>query len=146
VLLGTERFCDESRVRCARVGSPRLQRDLYLIPLAILIVSSNLCVLVAIGAGHALTGWARARWLIAELALYAIVFWASVHTFVATSGILVLVALILGFAIGVPLAFAEYAVAGRRSRFGTDLRGSLWLGRFADPFCAAAPYPERTRA
>ncbi|HEY8885518.1 MAG TPA: hypothetical protein VIO35_09420 [Chloroflexota bacterium] len=126
--------------------SPRLQRDLYLIPLAILIVSSNFCVLVAIGAGHALTGWARARWLIAELALYAIVFWAAIHTFISTSGILVLVALVLGFAIGVPLAFAEYALAGHRSRFGFDLRESLWLGRFADPFCAGAPYPERTRA
>jgi hypothetical protein len=78
--------------------------------------------------------------------MYAMVFWASVHTFVSTSGILVLVALVLGFAIGVPLAFAEYAVAGRGSRFGLDLRGSLWLGRFADPFCAAAPYPDRTRA
>jgi hypothetical protein len=109
-------------------------------------MASNLCVLVAIGAGHALTGWARARWLIAEVVLYAFVFWASVHTFVSTSGILVLVALVLGFAIGVPLAFAEYAVAGRGSRFGIDLQGSLWLGRFADPFCAAAPYPERTPA
>jgi hypothetical protein len=93
-----------------------------------------------------LTGWARARWLIAEVVMYAIVFWASIHTFVSTSGILVLVALVLGFAIGVPLAFAEYAVAGRGSRFGIDLQGSLWLGRFADPFCAAAPYPERTPA
>lgn len=119
---------------------------MYLIPLAILIVFSNLCVRVAIGAGHALTGWARARWLIAEAAMYAIVFWAAVHTFVSTTGILVLVALVLGFAIGVPLAFVEYAVAGRGSRFGIDLRGSLWLGRFADPFCAGAPYPERTRA
>ena len=119
---------------------------MYLIPLVILLVACNVCVLTAIGAGRALTGWARARWLIAELVMYVVVFWASAHTFVATTGILVLVALVLGFAIGVPLAFAEYAVAGRWSRFGTDLRGSLWLGRFADPFCAGAPYPERTRA
>ena len=118
----------------------------YLVPLVVLLMSSNLCVLVAIGAGRALTGWARPRWLVAEAVLYAIVFWAAIHTFVATSGILVLVALVLGFAIGVPLAYAEYAVARHRSRFGTDLRASLWLGRFADPFCAAAPYPERSRA
>jgi hypothetical protein len=118
----------------------------YLIPLVVLLVASNLCVIVAIGAGHALTGWARARWLVAEAALYAIVFWAAIHTFVSTSAILVLVALVLGFAIGVPLAFAEYAVMGRGNRFGNDLRDSLWLGRFADPFCAAAPYPERAGA
>src|SRR5487761_255939 len=106
----------------------RLRRALYLIPLLVLLVASNLCVVMAIGAGHALTGWARARWLIAEAPMYAIVFWAAIHTFVSTFGILVLVALILGFAVGVPLAFAEYAVAGRRSLFGTDLRSSLWLG------------------
>ena len=74
--------------------------------------------------------------------MYAIVFWAAIHTFVATSGIFVLLALVLGFAVGVPLAYAEYAVARLGSRFGADLRSSLWLGRFADPFCAAAPYPE----
>jgi hypothetical protein len=119
---------------------------LNVIPLVALVVFSNLCVLMAIGAGHALTGWARARWLIGEAAMYAIVFWAAVHTFMAGSGILVLVALLLGFAIGVPLAFLEYTVTGRRNRFANDLRGSLWLGRFADPFCAGAPYPERTRA
>ncbi|MHB8612303.1 MAG: hypothetical protein ACYDAL_07720 [Candidatus Dormibacteraceae bacterium] len=118
---------------------------MYLVPLAVLIVACNLCVMTAIGAGRALTGWARARWLIAEVVMYAIVFWASAHTFVSTSGILVLVALVLGFVIGVPLSFAESALAGHRSRFGTDLRSSLWLGRFADPFCAGAPYPERTR-
>jgi hypothetical protein len=116
---------------------------MYLVPLAVLFASSNLCVLAAIGAGRALTGWARARWLIVELVMYVVVFWASAHTFVGGSGILVLLALVLGFAIGVPLAFAEFAVFGLRNRFGADLRGSLWLGRFADPFCAGAPYPAK---
>jgi len=93
-------------------------------------------------AGRALTGSNRARWLIAEFVMYVVVFWASVHVVDPRSGIFIVIALILGFLIAVGLAFLEYAVVGRRPRFGADLRGSLWLGRFADPFCAAAAYPK----
>ena len=120
------------------------------VAIAILLAACNLCVLTAIAAGRALTGWNRARWLIAELVLYVVVFIASAHVLNAPTGIWVVVALVLGFVAGVLLAFAEYSILGPRSRFGADLRGSLWLGRFADPFCAAAPYPPhpagRTRA
>jgi hypothetical protein len=113
------------------------------IPGAFLIASCNVCVLTAIAAGRAQTGWIRAQWLIAEFVMYLVVFFASAHVFDAPSGIFIVVALVLGFAIGVPLAFVEYAVFGLRGRFRADLGGSLWLGRFADPFCAAAPYPTK---
>lgn len=123
---------------------------MYLIPFAVLLLACNLCVLTAIAAGRAYTGWARARWLVAEFVLYVVVFWSAIHVFDATSGLFVLLALFVGSVIGLLLAFVDYMVVGLRGRFGADLRGSLWLGRFADPFCAAAPYPTqptgRTRA
>jgi hypothetical protein len=116
---------------------------LYVIPLAVLLASCNLCVLAAMAAGRAPTGWARARWLIAELVMYVVVFWALAHLLVGPAGVLIVVALILGFLIGVFLGFLEFAVVGLRSRFTADFRSSLWLGRFADPFCTAAPYPPK---
>ncbi|MHB8588979.1 MAG: hypothetical protein ACYDA0_09025 [Candidatus Dormibacteraceae bacterium] len=113
------------------------------IPLAVLLASCNVCVLAAIAAGRALTGWTRARWLIAEFVMYVLVFWASAHVLDAPAGILIVVTLIVGFLIAVLLVFVEYAVVGLRSRFGADFRSSLWLGRFADPFCVGAPYPPK---
>jgi hypothetical protein len=103
----------------------------------------NLCVLSAMAAGRAPTGSIRAQCLIAEFVMYVVVFWASVRVVDPRSGVYIVVALILGFLIAVPLAFLENAAVGRRSRFGADLRGSLWLGRFADPFCVSAPYPPK---
>ena len=113
------------------------------IPGAFLIASCNVCVLTAIAAGRAQTGWIRAQWLIAEFVMYLVVFFASAHVYDKPSGIFIVVALVLGFVVGVLLALLEYALFGLRRRFGGDLRGSLWLGRFVDPFCAAAPYPPK---
>ena len=113
------------------------------LPVAVLLLSCNFCVLTARAAGRALTGSNRAQWLIAEFVTYLVVFWASVHVVDPRSGIFIVIALILGFLIAVLLVFLEYAIVMRRSRFGADLRGSLWLGRFADPFCAAAAYPTK---
>ncbi len=106
------------------------------LPLIVMALSCNLCLLSAMTAGRAESGsWTWAVSLFAEIATLSV---AGVAAFAAfgTHGpatfstlIFVIVALGLGFLVSIGLAFLEYAALGRRSRFRADLRGSLWISR-----------------
>jgi hypothetical protein len=105
------------------------------VPAAALVLCCNLCLLLAMAAGRAESGsWAWGLSLFSEIVLLAASVGAAGWLVLTigtpySSAIGVIVALIFGFVAAVILGFLEYAVSGHRSRFVTDLRGSLWPTR-----------------
>lgn len=105
------------------------------VPAALLALSCNLCLLSAIAAGRAESGsWSWALGLFAGILLLGGSVGAAGWVVLTlgdpySSGIGVVVTVLLGFLVAVVLGFLEYVAVGLRSRFVTDLRGSLWPTR-----------------
>src|ERR1700694_5367642 len=96
----------------------------------------NLLVLTAISAGRPHSVW-RQRLLGAAELLLAVAAFITACLVTWALGVLdmwAVLVVLLAFGAAVPLAvmltYAEYALAGRRGNFGTDLRGSTWLTKF----------------
>jgi hypothetical protein len=93
-------------------------------------------LLLAITAGRAESGsWTWGACLFGEILLFAGSVGAAGWVVLTlgdpySSGIGLVVTWTLGFVVAVVLGFLEYAAAGLRARFVTDLRGSLWPTRF----------------
>jgi hypothetical protein len=101
-------------------------------PMIYLILSCNLYVLAAMVAGRAETGSAvQVLALIGEIVTSGLAVVSLIILVFATQhgvGVIeIFVGLILGLLLAVVLVFLEYMAVGRRSRFGIDLRGALWL-------------------
>ena len=108
------------------------------IPALILLPSCNLALWAAVSAGIAKTRSRRFVWLAVHgitfcAALGASIFAAFGSTDPSASRLTViafwLAWLVVGFGSAVVLAYVVYSVRGRRSAFGSDLRGSMWLSR-----------------
>ncbi len=113
--------------------------------LATLLVSSTVTLWAAMSAGRATTGEVRYGWLAVEFVTFFAALAASAGASVAIANPNVdalgffgldVVWTVVGFGIAGILIYLEYARRGRRDSFGSDLRGSLWLGRggFSRPF------------
>jgi hypothetical protein len=113
--------------------------------LATLLVSSTVTLWAAMSAGRATTGEVRYGWLAIEFVTFFAALAASAGASVAIANPNVdalgffgldVVWTVVGFGIAGILIYLEYARRGRRDSFGSDLRGSLWLGRggFSRPF------------
>jgi hypothetical protein len=106
--------------------------------LAMLLVSSTVTLWAAMSAGRATTGEVRYGWLAVELVTFFAALAASAGASVAIANPnvdalgffgLYVVWTVVGFGVAGILIYLEYARRGRRDSFGSDLRGSLWLGR-----------------
>jgi len=124
--------------------------------LATLLVSSTVTLWAAMSAGRATTGEVRYGWLAVEFVTFFAALAASAGASAAIANpnmslvqllslrhvdalgffVLDIVWTVVGFGVAGILTYLEYARRGRRDSFGSDLRGSLWLGRggFSMPF------------
>jgi hypothetical protein len=113
----------------------------------------NLTILSAIAAGRLERGWNQRLLLATEVALLlfalltvGVLAWMMGFDDWLTIGLLVLLWLVVAMPLAGLLTYFEYLLAGRRKSFGTDLRRSMWLGRYgavrlapnADPEIAAS--------
>ncbi len=117
-----------------------------LLPILVIVgaaVASNFVLLAAIAAGRLNKGWRQRVLLAAETAflVVAILPAVGVGLFVASAlgwhvarrdlrvALVGALFLAVAAALGWILTYLEYSAAGRRRRFGGDLRSSLWVGR-----------------
>jgi hypothetical protein len=107
-----------------------------LIPFLALTVMCNLIILSAMAAGRPQSVWRQRLLGAAELLLAVAAFITAclVSWALGVLDIWAVLVVLLAFGAAVPLAglltYAEYALAGRRGSFGTDLRRSSWLTKF----------------
>jgi hypothetical protein len=97
----------------------------------------NLAILSAIAAGRLEKGWNQRLSLAAEVALLlfalltlGVLAWIMGLDDRLRIGLLVLLWLAVAMPLAGLLTYFEYVLAGRRHTFGTDLRRSMWLGRY----------------
>jgi len=126
------------------------------VPLVVFVALTAICnltVLSAIAAGRLESGWNRRLLLAAEVALLlfalltaGVLAWMMGFDNRLTIGLLLLLAFVVAMPLAGLLTYFEYLLAGRRQSFGTDLRRSMWWGRYgavrlapnSDPEIAAA--------
>jgi hypothetical protein len=109
----------------------------------------NLAILSAIAAGRLERGWNQRLLLAAEAALLlfalltvGVLAWMMGLDDRLRIGLLVVLALALAMPLAGLLTYLEYMLVGRRHSFGTDLRRSLWLGRYGAVRLTASGDPE----
>lgn len=110
----------------------------------------NLTILSAIAAGRLKSGWNQRLWLATEVALLMCALLA-VGALAWVMGVVddrlsIALLLLLWLGVAMPLAglltYGEYLLTGRRQSFGTDLRRSIWLGRYGALRLAPKSDPE----